>query len=405
MIKTPIQQKALNLINCHLSVIRKQVASRRFDHNRVAEIEINEFIYEGKVVDRIMVVLRATGCAHYLSGNGCSMCAHYDGTTDRPVTKKEYLAQWDSVVSGKAVEEKYQKNFDINNYPIVCLYNLGSLFCPCEVPPKAVKEIFRSINTLTGIKKTIVESRAEYVTQEALKNIREVYSGVVEVGIGLESSNDEVRELCHHKNMPNLKVFENAVNLLHKYDFKALAYVNQKPIFLTEKEAVDDAVKTALYAYKIGADAVSIEPTSLQNHSLTDFLHNINAYRVPWLWSVREVVRGIYKNLPNKKKVDIRIGGYFEEEVLSGSQGVAPGADKNEIFPYETSGNCRHCNNRNIKAIKQFNKTLSLKVLDDQSECPYCYKIWETAMKVKDSRSIPIRIIDTLEVSAPNHGN
>lgn len=388
-------KKALGLVSRSLKNIRILVPSRKFDHNKVAEVEVNKFIFEGEVVDRIMVVLRATGCTHYKSKHGCSMCAHYDGTTDRSVTAQEYIAQWNNVVSGESIEEKYRQDFDINKFPILCLYNLGSFLSKKEVPYKAVKEIFSSISKLQGIKKTIIESRAEYVTPEVLSIIRDVHSGTVEVGIGLESSNKTIRELCHHKNMPDLQVFEKSIDTLHKYGFKALAYVNQKPVFLTEKEAIDDAIKTALYAYKVGVDAVSIEPTSLQNHSLTDHLHNLGLYRVPWLWSVTEVVKGIYNKVGNAK-IDLRLGGYFDEEVLSGSQGVAAGVDRNEIFPYETSGNCRYCNLRYINAIKEFNKTLDLNVLLEQEECPYCYHVWQDAITIKDSRSITKRIIDTL---------
>jgi len=387
--------RALSLISRSLKAIRIQVPPRTFDHNKVAEIEVNKFIFEGKVVDRIMVVLRATGCTHYKSKHGCSMCAHYDGTTDRSVKAQEYITQWSNVVNGESVEEKYKHGFDINKFPILCLYNLGSFLSEKEVPYRAVKEIFLSISKLPGIKKTIIESRAEYITPKILEIIREVYSGVVEVGIGLESSNKTIRELCHHKNMPDLRVFERSIETLHKYGFKALAYVNQKPIFLTEKEAIDDAIKTALYAYKIGVDAVSIEPTSLQNHSLTNHLHNLGLYRVPWLWSVTEVVKGIYDKVGDKK-IDLRLGGYFDEEVLSGSQGIAPGVDRNEIFPYETSGNCRLCDQRCINAIKEFNKTLDVNVLSKQKACPYCHHTWQDAIAIKDSRPITKRIIDTL---------
>ena len=343
-----------------------------------------------------MVVLRSTGCQHYANHQGCAMCAHFDGTTETPVKAKEYLQQWQSVVDGSAIEEPEGNDFDINKYPILCLYNLGSLLNPEEVPPEAVREIFRSLNDLPGIKKTIIESRAEYVTPYSLKNIRDVYSGIVEVGMGLESIDHDVRELCHHKNMPDLKDFDQAVALLHDYHFRALSYVNQKPAFLTEKEAVDDAVATSVYALEKGVDAVSIEPTSIQRHSLIDFLNRRELYRVPWLWSVREVVRGIYNHIGEDKKIDLRIGGYFDEKVLSGSQGIAPGVERNEIFPLTTSGNCPECNPRMIEAIKEFNRTYDPNVLYSQPECQRCFSDWLKDMSMVDRRSIPQRIIDTL---------
>lgn len=387
--------QALNLVGDILGDIRKLVPERAFDPNKVAEIEVNEFYYNGKAVPRVMVVLRSTGCEHYGSNQGCSMCAHFDGTTAQPVSTESYLKQWESVLNGSAIEEPTQVDFDINSYPIICLYNLGSFLNPKEVPPEAAREIFYSLNGLPNLEKIIIESRAEYVTSDALSNIREVYPRVVEVGIGLESTDSEVRELAHHKNMPDLEVFTDAVQLLHDFEFKALAYVNQKPAFLTEKEGIDDAVATALYAYKVGADSVSIEPTSIQRHSLIDLLSRRGLYRVPWLWSVREVVRGIYDSLGQDAKVDLRLGGYFEEEVLSGSQGVAPGV-QNEIFPHTTSGNCSECNPRMIQAIKDFNRTYDPNVLFSQPTCENCHEAWLHDMQTVDTRSLPERIMLTL---------
>ena len=388
--------QALDLVENRLSIIRAEVPQRHFNLTRPAEVEINEFYFDGRTIDRIMVVLRATGCEHYGTKKGCSMCGHFDGTSSTPVSAEQYVKQWESVVDGSSIDEASRDGFDINRFPVLCLYNLGSFINPNEVPPEAIREIFESIRGLPGIKKTIIESRAEYVTDDNLRPIRAVYDGLVEVGIGLESSNYTVRELCHHKNLPDLKVFEEAIRTLHRNGFRALAYVNQKPPFLTEREAIEDATRTSIYAYDVGVDAVSIEPTSLQVHSLTDQLHNVGLYRVPWLWSVMEVVRGIVDHYGDDKSLDLRLGGYFDEEVLSGSQGVATGVERNELFPHLTSGNCNVCDTRIIQAIKDFNKTYDPDVLLSQEPCEYCYPTWQASMAVTDSRPIPQRIYDTL---------
>lgn len=389
--------RALELVNKHLADIRRRVDKRDFDPNKVAEIEVNDFYYQGETVPRMMVVLRATGCQHYSEHQGCSMCGHFEGTTSQPVKTENYLNQWRSVLGG-VLEDKNGVNFDINDYPILCIYNLGSFLNPKEIPPEAAQAIFSSLNRYTGIKKVIIESRSEYVTPETLKNIRDVYQGTIEVGIGLESNNYQIRELCHHKNMPDLNQFRYAVKCLHDFNFKALAYVNQKPPFLTEKEAINDAIQTSIYAFEQGVDAVSIEPTSIQNNSLTDLLTRHGDYRVPWLWSVIEVVRGIYDHFGYDHKMDLRIGGYFDETVLSGSQGVASGVERNEIFPHTTSGNCLHCNTRIIDAIKEFNRTYDPQVLFSQEKCQSCYYQWQQEISKTETKTIPQRIINILDI-------
>ncbi len=379
------------MVETKIKSLRTDTPLKEFDNNKLAEIEINKFFYDGKMIDRIMVVLRANGCEHYKKTGGCSMCSHFNGTPIHKVTDENYKAQWDSVLDGSAIEVDGFK-FNLNDYPVLCLYNLGSLFNENEISLPVIQYIFKSLNDYDNVKKVIVESRAEYVTDKQVKNIKDVYNGIVEVGIGVESTNKTIRELCHHKGIDDLKIVKNSIKVLHKYDYKALAYVNFKPVFLTEKEAVEDAIKTAVDCFKMGFDAVSIEPTSLQDFSLANYLYEMGEYRVPWLWSIKEIVEGIYKEL-GSNDLDIRIGGYFDEEVLSGSQGVGY-EGRNEVFPHMTSSNCPLCTNRYIEGIKEFNATYDIEHLRNIKECPRCYPLWRDIMKISDSRSIRQRIKD-----------
>ena len=176
---------------------------------------------------------------------------------------------------------------------------------------------------------------------------------------------------------------------------KALAYVNFKPVFLTESEAIKDAITTSVDCFKaFGFDAVSIEPTSLQENSLANYMYDLGLYRVPWLWSLRDIIHGIYE-ATDSNKLDIRLGGYFDEEVLSGSQGTGF-AERNEIFPHMTSSNCSYCTNEFVNAIKQFNMTYDVSDLDKVKPCPHCYSLWQDTKKIRDSRSIFDRVKDVL---------
>ena len=387
-----INDIALNLVEKKIKDLRNLVPIKEFNKSALAEVEINKFYFKGEIVDRIMVVLRANGCEHYKKNGGCSMCSHFNGTMPNSViTFQNYQEQWDSVITGKCLETPI-KNFSINNYPIVCVYNLGSLLNTNEISIDAIKYIFSSLNNFKGVKKVIIESRAEYVNEDILKVIKNTYDGIVEVGIGVESTNTQIRQLCHHKGLEDIKVYTNAVEKLHKFGFKALAYVNFKPVFLTEKEATLDAIKTSCDCLNMGFDAVSIEPTSLQDYSLENYIYNIGLYRVPWLWSLREVVIGIYKKI--NKKADIRLGGYFDEEILSGSQGV--GFERNEIFPHLTSCNCNKCTGDFVQSIKDFNKTYNLECLTAIMPCNNCYEVWKQTFNINDKRTIQQRIIDAL---------
>ena len=398
--KTEIQRRAylsaLELVEEKIKAIRANTPNLPFEKTKLAEVEINKFFYEGKTVNRIMIVLRSNGCQHYKKNGGCSMCAHLNGSPlFEKITHQNYVEQWNSVLDGSFIENGKQ-DFNLNDYPVVCVYNLGSLLNTEEIQEKTIRYIFSTLNKYKGVKKVIIESRAEYVTDDILKAIKEEYDGVVEVGIGVESTNYEIRQLCHHKALEDTKILKDAVNTLHKYNMKALAYVNFKPIFLTESEAIKDATKTSIDCFnELGFDAVSIEPTSLQENSLANHLYNLGLYRVPWLWSLVDIIHGIYDVITDKK-LDIRLGGYFDEEVLSGSQGTGF-AGRNEIFPHMTSSNCSYCTNEFVNAIKKFNMTYDVKDLDSVEHCPHCYSLWQETKNIKDSRDIVTRIHDILE--------
>lgn len=386
---------AFALVEEKIKALRANTPNLPFEKTKLAEVEINKFFYEGKTVDRIMIVLRSNGCQHYKTNGGCSMCAHLNGSPlTEKITHQNYVQQWNSVLDGSFLE-KEKGAFSLNNFPVVCVYNLGSLLNNEEIQEETVRYIFSTLNKYKGVKKVIIESRAEYVKDDILSAIKEVYDGVVEVGIGVESTNYLVRELCHHKAIEDASIIAEATDTLHKYGMKALAYVNFKPIFLTEKEAIIDAIKTCVDCFKkFNFDAVSIEPTSLQENSLANYMYELGMYRVPWLWSLREIIHGIYDEI-NSEKLDIRLGGYFDEEVLSGSQGTGF-TERNEIFPHMTSSNCSYCTNEFINAIKQFNMTYDVKDLDKVKPCKHCYKLWQETEQIRDSRTIIERINDIL---------
>lgn len=382
---------ASNLVRDKINKLRGQVPHKHFNKNLPAEVEVNRFYLDGEPVDRVMIVLRANGCEHYKKTGGCSMCSHFNGTmVDDKITDENYKNQWDSVLNSSCFEGIDQ--FDLNNFPIVCIYNLGSLLNPNEISFNALQYIFSTLNSYRNVRKIIIESRAEYVTRKVLSIIKENYDGIVEVGIGVESTDSAIRELCHNKGCKDIGIVKEAVEILHDFNYKALAYVNFKPCYLTERESVEDAIRTSIDCLDMGFDAVSIEPTSLQEYSLTNYLHMMGYYRVPWLWSLSKIIHGIY-DAKKDTQLDIRIGGYFDEEVLSGSQGEGF-TDRNEIFPHETSSNCSKCTPEFVKHIKKFNTTYDVNDLDSIEKCPYCYNLWEECFKVNDSRSIPQRVID-----------
>ncbi len=80
-------------------------------------------------------------------------------------------------------------------------------------------------------------------------------------------------------------------------------------------------------------------------------------------------------------------GDILMKRFLSGSQGEGF-AERNEIFPFETSSNCSKCSGKFIENIKLFNITNDIEVLYNIEKCETCYEQWENACSIKDERSI-----------------
>ena len=112
-------EEASSLVEEKIKALRANTPNLPFEKTKLAEVEINKFFYDGKTVDRVMIVLRSNGCQHYKTNGGCSMCAHLNGAPlTEKITHQNYVEQWNSVLDGSFVESSLS-NFDLNNYPVV----------------------------------------------------------------------------------------------------------------------------------------------------------------------------------------------------------------------------------------------------------------------------------------------
>ena len=73
-------EKAKALVEKKINELRKKTPVIEYDCKKLAEVEINKFFYGGRMIDRVMIVLRSNGCEHYKKTGGCSMCSHFNGT-------------------------------------------------------------------------------------------------------------------------------------------------------------------------------------------------------------------------------------------------------------------------------------------------------------------------------------
>jgi radical SAM enzyme (TIGR01210 family) len=307
---------------------------------------------DGAPTKRHIVYLRSSGCRWAIHVGrdktsllpGCLDCEHSlaGSTFGSPISSDDYVKQFERAIAG----------VDFKQHPVLCVYNEGNFYNAEELPADARRRILERIASEPEIRAVIVESLPEHLSDDVLLETRDLLgSRVVEVGIGLESSNPTIRALCVNKSY-TLEDFNTAVVKVKKYA-TPLAYVLLKPSFLSEREALEDAVATSRYAFENGVDIVSIEPVNVSNFNMSGELNRIKRYRSCWLWSVVEVVR----------------------RASAGGGRVRLGGEQFAPKYYRHPFNCVVCSRRFYDAFQEYNSTLDLRTLTSL-ECT-CRIDWE----------------------------
>lgn len=336
-----------------LKEVHAHIPSQDIDTRQVGAYEIRKCHLDGDEVNRLIVYVRASGCQWVLQDGhaGCFMCGHLAGTTQgRAISPQDFARQLQGVLDRP----------DLPACSMIGLYNAGSFFNDAEIPASAREEMYALVAARDCFERVIFESRPEFITEAELARLRRLLPGRrIEIGVGLESRDEYVRQVCLNKGF-SLDEFLAALDRVKRTDAKFLAYVLLKPPFLSEARAVADAVEAIRWAFSQGVDVISLEPVSVQKYTLVHLLHGLNRFRPPWIWSVMAVVRQVHDlGL-------VRIGGF-------------------EFFPPPALcvHNCDACNERCVEAIERYNATNDISVIDEAfaAGCAVCKGEWEQALQ------------------------
>jgi radical SAM enzyme (TIGR01210 family) len=296
----------------------------------------------------LSIVLSTLGCSHARGDTGgCTMCSYLlDGSGTSP-TADQLVEQ-----VRNALNELDGKNGPFS----VKIYTSGSFLDSSEVPEKARIQILELIGAIDEVREVVLETRPEYVTDAIMTEVRGLLgSRVVELGIGLETSNDAIRALCINKNF-DYSEFKEAVETARKQSIGVRAYVLLKPPFLTESQAIEDVKHTIDEMLELEVTTISINPVNIQKNTLVEYLWNRRKYRPPWLWSVVEVLKhAADAAAAEKKTVNI----------------VCDPAAAGKI---RGTHNCPKCDAMVISAIRSFSLDNQPKVLD-ALDCD-CKALW-----------------------------
>ena len=149
-------------------------------------------------------------------------------------------------------------------------------------------------------KGVILIEKTDDIDEDSLKWLASIIPDkIFEIGIGLETSNEDTRLNKINKGITN-KSFERAVdtiNSIDEYDIRAKAYLLVKPILLSEKDALEESIESAYYAKKVGVKRLAYCPSTVHGGTLMDYLWKRGSYNPPWIWTTIEIIKEVRKNV------------------------------------------------------------------------------------------------------------
>jgi len=350
--------KAHSMVHSFMKHLVKDIESD-MDHSPSVEVSRQQLDLRKLEPNRFVIGLDTSGCSFAING-GCNHCGQLIKRIRKPDTLGKFKQDF--------------RNYSYTNAPEFFICTNGSWFDDTELDLKSRDTILQYVLESGSIKKLTIETRPEFVDSQGINQLRRlIEAGInVTVGLGFDSLSEEVREICLNKTI-QVEAYIRACEDLRANDISVCSYVLLKPPFLLEKESIDEAVRTTLFAFDIGSTYVFLEPLAIQEYTLQAALYQKGLYRPPWFWSVLEVIRNTYG------LGELKVGGQF----------FIP-------RPYEIAHNCPNCDTIFHNAFLDFNKGNSEKAYDKlmKIRCS-CYDKWEEEL-IEIQNNLPKRVFSCM---------
>jgi len=270
----------LSLLDRTLIEIRnrsKFIGQFQLDKNRV------RFFTNHQGNTRAFLILNTSGCRWARSSGGCSMCGFY--TTSRPNIKQKEIKEQFNRAYNRLIKNKLLSH--------VYIFTCGSFFDDKEISPKLRLYIISKLSKINNLTFIGVESRPIYINYSAIKAVKKIIKNkIFSVSMGLESVTTKVLKYCVHKGY-TFQDFKHSANLLKKAGVHVTVDLLLKPPFLTEKEAINDAVKSIEACKRLAVGQIYLSACFIEKDTLVWYLWKNNLYTPPWKWSLLEVAKKI----------------------------------------------------------------------------------------------------------------
>jgi hypothetical protein len=235
--------------------------------------------YGNELLDCLTVIFKSAGC----TWSKCRMCSY----------RHERYGEQSCVALLAHLRAQLawvQQEYKPDEYRMVKIFTSGSFFDPDEVPRAFLSDVAAAFRG----KMVIAETRPEFVQEDIFRTFIEgiddgSWKTPLYCAIGLETSNDAIREKCINKGFSFVD-FRNATRTAHAAGAGVKAYLLFKPLFLTEGEAVAD-MKASLQDVAPYAELISMNPCTVQRNTELEYYWKRGAYRPPYLWSILTLLK------------------------------------------------------------------------------------------------------------------
>jgi radical SAM enzyme (TIGR01210 family) len=304
-------------------------------------LDYDFFKEERRALKSFTVILRTVGC----QWRKCTMCGYWHESAD--VTQADILTQL----------EHSLRNSPDGDF-ILKIFTSGSFLDEREIASDTRKEIAKMVKK-RKIKKLIVETRPGFINAEKIADLKVVEHH--ELAIGLETADDFIRSKYINKGF-SFEDYKTAAKIVNECGASVKTYLLLKPPFISEKKAIEDVIKSAALVSPYSS-IISLNLCNVQKYTRLEDLWKRKYYRPPWLWSAVEAIKEIKKRDAN---------------VVVMSDPVGAGHIRG---PH----NCGKCDAEIKEAIKKFNITQDLGVLErlDEIDCE-CKEVWHALLKFDD---------------------
>ncbi|MHA1803562.1 MAG: archaeosine biosynthesis radical SAM protein RaSEA [Promethearchaeota archaeon] len=288
------------------------------------------------------IILRTKGCKWALGNKGgCTMCGYIQDACISPIEPRYIIDQFEGAFNQKLHEIRKDKD----DY-VLKLFNSGSFFDDEEISEKIRRFIYERVAREQKIKEVVIESRPEFITQEKLREIKTfLKEKQIEIGIGLETVNDEIRNRYINKGF-TFNEFLEKVKLCNEFRIGVKVYLLFKPPFLNEQAAIDDCENSLKTLKKLPISTISINPMNVQRGTLVEYLWLHKRYRPPWFYSLIECLKN---SLTSSDLARVRI--------LSDPSGAGTRRGIHNCLK-------KSCNDYMLEHLKKFVLSQELKYLD-----------------------------------------